>query len=649
MAEHNTSSTSLPPGTAATGLILAGGAANRMQPAGHGIDKGLLLLGGWPLVVWQIRQLALQTQAQLISANRNAAQYRRFGCPVITDRYPGLPGPLAGIHAALSQIETDWLAVCPCDTPFLPAGWVNTLRQAALGEERPIAYACAEGQPHPLVALIHRRTLPAFAQALQQGQHRVRQLYQAQQAIAVSFADADAFFNINTPDGWQHAQHIVTAMPSSPLPPNARLASLEAGLADFDPAAVPLEQARALLARYVPTPVGTESIPLAEGLGRVLATTVSAPFDLPAHDNSAMDGYAFRHACLQADGPTTLPVGGRTLAGEAPATALPAGSAWRVMTGAALPAGADTVVPQEEVDILETAAGSSMPRLIRIAGRPRAGQHVRRQGEDLRHGEAALPAGRRLMPADLGVAASLGLQQLQVFRRLRVGCLSTGSELKQAGEAAAAGQIYDSNRQTLLAMLQMQGCQALDLGSVPDQPEALQQALCSASAQVDAILTTGGAAGGDADLIRQVAAAQGEAHGWLLRMRPGRPLVVGRIGQAVLFGLPGNPVAALLSYLFVIGDALRQMAGASPCPLPRIRAQAADAFGKRPGRTEFQRVRLARQADGTTLASSVGSQSSAMLRTMADADGIAVLPEAAGPVAPGDWLEVIPMHSILGS
>ncbi|MDO5103995.1 MAG: molybdopterin molybdotransferase MoeA, partial [Lautropia sp.] len=278
----------------------------------------------------------------------------------------------------------------------------------------------------------------------------------------------------------------------------------------------------------------------------------------------------------------------------------------------------------------------------------RAGQHVRRRGEEMRTGDAALPAGRRLTPADIGVAASLGLPTLPVYRRLRIGCLSTGSELKQIGEPHTQGQIFDSNRHTLLGMARQQGFATIDLGAVSDRPDAITAALIDASTRVDVILTTGGAAGGDADLITQAAAASGEARAWKLRLRPGRPLIVGRIGTSILFGLPGNPVAAFISYRFIIGDALRQMAGAEPEHWHPIRARAGRAFDKRPGRTEYQRVHLHQDTSGPPIATPHASQSSAMMSTLAEADGIAVLPEQLGPVVEGTWLDVIPMHGLMG-
>lgn len=633
------------------GVILAGGAARRMQTGGHAIDKGLLLLDGLPLVLWQIRQLAPQVQHLLVNANRHLPWYQRFGYPVIPDRFPGQPGPLAGIHAALLATDAEWLAVSACDTPFMPADWVGRLLDAARHARRPLAYAAdPAGQEHPLVAVIHRDLLPSLTETLKAGQYRVRAFYRQHHALVVPFDDEAAFFNINTPDAWHEAKRIMSTTTSSPYPAATSLSSLEQAEHGFDARSVGLEQARALIARHVPTPVSVETVPLGESLGRILASAIEAPFDVPGHDNAAMDGYALRHADLDPTAETRLPVAGRTLAGDVPAPMLPAGQAQRIMTGAPMPGGADTVVMQEDVGLLAGQPGSTAPESASILVPPgvRAGQHVRHRGEDMRTGDVALPAGRRLTPADIGVAASLGLGSLPVWRQLRIGCLSTGNELRQLGEQRADGQIFDSNRHTLLALARQQGFEAVDLGALPDQPDALKTALTDAATRVDVILTTGGAAGGDADLIQQVAAAAGEARAWKLRLRPGRPLIVGRIGRAILFGLPGNPVAAFISYRFVIGDALRQMAGAAPESLHPIRARAGAPFGKKAGRTEYQRVRLHRDEQGRPVATPSGSQSSAMMRTLADADGVAVLPEDLGPVAEGDWIDVVPLHGLMG-
>lgn len=451
-----------------------------------------------------------------------------------------------------------------------------------------------------------------------------------------------------------------TALDHAPL---ACLDTLLRQNPDLDPGALTVAQARTLLIRWVPSPAGQEPVPLAAAHHRVLATELRAPFDQPPHDHAAMDGYAVRHADLATDGPTKLPVAGRTLAGDAPAT-LPPGQAWRIMTGAVMPAGADTVIMQEQVRTPVATPSATFPPRITIPPGQQPGQNVRRRGEDLQQGAVALPAGTLLSAVPLGVAASLGLTHVPVFRPLRVGVFSTGNELVQGDQPRAAGQIHDSNRPTLLALMAERGWQALDLGALPDDPARLGQALQQAARRVDVLLTSGGAAGGDADLLHPVLSqlAGGQAHALRLRLRPGRPLLVGRIGQTPLFGLPGNPVAATLSFLLVVQDALHTMAGTRMRPLPQIRARLGVPLGKRPGRMELVRVRLAGPGPADTPAPSTpagddvptlpvahptGNQSSALLRSLFEADGITVLPEAQGPLAAGDLVDVMPLRGLL--
>lgn len=466
---------------------------------------------------------------------------------------------------------------------------------------------------------------------------------------------------------------------STPLRP---LDTLFDGESAPNPEALSMAQACEHLIRWVPAPVRHESVLLPAAHRRILATDLIAPLDLPPYDCAAMDGYAVRAADLSPDAPTELSVAGRTLAGDAPAT-LPAGHAQRIMTGAPMPAGADTVIMQERVQVIET--GEPAQARIIIPPGQHAGQNIRRRGEDLQQGAIALPAGSALSAIALGVAASLGHTTVDVFRPLRVGVFSTGNELVQPGQTLAPGQIHDSNRPTLLALVAEQGWQPVDLGSLPDDPARLGDALQRAAPQVDVLLTTGGAAGGDADLLQPVLSAtpNSEAMAWKLRLRPGRPLVVGRVGQTPLFGLPGNPVAATLSFLFVIRSALQKMAGLRPQPLPRIRARAGCALRKRPGRLELMRVRLcyhpeeqlslaaaapsssmgkaltgtaetgsqpARAAAGDLpIAHPTGSQSSALLRSLFEADGIAILPEEQGSLAEGDLLDAVPLRGLTGS
>ena len=400
-----------------------------------------------------------------------------------------------------------------------------------------------------------------------------------------------------------------------------------------------VEQARARVLEPLQAVVAEETLALAEALGRVLAADVVSPLDVPSHDNSAMDGYAFRGDDLGAPGPTSLTVLPFTvLAGHPAEQAVPPGHAVRIMTGAVLPAGLDTVVPLELCQV-------QSDRLVVPAGAVRAGDHRRRRGEDLAQGQVALTAGRVLDAPSLGLLASLGLSHVPVRRRLRVAVFSTGDELRGPGQALPAGCLYDSNRHSLMAAVTRLGAQVIDLGLVPDQPEALGLALASACAQADVVLTSGGVSVGDADHTRALLAEHGEVMFWRVAMRPGRPFAMGRltgpVGQPVwLFALPGNPVAAWVSFQVLVRDALWRLAGAQPRALPTLGVRAAQAIRKRAGRSEYLRGWVERGADGHWQVQLAGAQGSGMLTGLVNANALVCLPADRGDVAAGESVEV---------
>jgi molybdopterin molybdotransferase len=415
-------------------------------------------------------------------------------------------------------------------------------------------------------------------------------------------------------------------------------------VAGYDPNALPVAQAQEFIARLVPKVEAVEMLALRSALGRVLARDIVSPIDVPTHDNSAMDGYALRGAELSADAPTRLAIAGTGLAGQQFQGVVPPGHCVRIMTGAVMPAGLDAVVPQE-FTTLEDGRVVVPPNVVR------AGDNRRLAGEDLARGEAALNAGRILRPADLGLLASLGLAEVPVFRRLRVAFFSTGDELRSIGEPLDAGCVYDSNRYTLWGMLQRLGVELLDLGVVRDQPAALEAAFRQAAESADAVITSGGVSVGEADYTKRIMAELGEVLFWKIAMRPGRPMAIGRIESnghpAILFGLPGNPVAVMVTFYAFVRDALLAMSGAAVEPLPLLRAASTQAIRKKPGRTEYQRGIVTRGADGRLQVAITGSQGSGILRSMSVANGLVLLHHAQGNVAAGEPVDVLPFDGLV--
>lgn len=405
----------------------------------------------------------------------------------------------------------------------------------------------------------------------------------------------------------------------------------------------PVADARAHILAACSPVRGTQRVPLRDALGRVLAADVISPVSVPPHDNSAMDGYAVRHADLSADGATRLFIVGQAFAGHGWAGEVAAGQAVRIMTGAVMPVGADTIVIQESAQLDGDA--------VIVPPGQKAGQHRRRAGEDLRRGEPALRAGRLLRPADIGLAASLGIPELTVHRRVRVGVLSTGDEVMSIGDAPREGGIYDSNRYTLTGMLTRLGCEVVDLGVARDTRDALSAALESAVGEVDAIITSGGVSVGEADFVREILASLGEVTFWKIAMKPGRPMAFGKLGRGerstLLFGLPGNPVATMVTFHFFARDALLTLMGVKPVNAPIHFAALSDtAMKKQPGRTEYQRGILELR-DGQWHVAVTGAQGSGILRSMCDANCIIVLGDDCGNVAVGDTVNVIPFEGLI--
>lgn len=421
--------------------------------------------------------------------------------------------------------------------------------------------------------------------------------------------------------------------------PSPTLAEAVSCLSDYDPQALKVADAQRVIERFVAPVEAIERVAIRDTLDRVLARDVVSPIDVPAHDNSAMDGFAVRGADLRADAETVLRVAGTAVAGGPLARALAPGEAVRIMTGAVMPEGADTVVIQEVARVDDG--------LVRIPAGQQIGQNRRLRGEDLAAGAPAIAAGKRLSPADLGLLASLGVAEVPVRRRLRVAFFSTGDELRSIGEPLGPGQIYDSNRYTLHGMLRRLGVELIDMGVVADDPQALEQAMRIAGESADAIVSSGGVSVGEADFTRQVMARLGDVAFWKIGMRPGRPMAFGRVGRACYFGLPGNPVAVMITFYFFARDALLRMMGATPVRQPYVRARANAAIRKKPGRTEYQRGVLSVGEDGAMQVRLTGGQGSGVLRSMSEANCIVVLHHEQGAVAAGDAVDCLAFEGLI--
>lgn len=409
---------------------------------------------------------------------------------------------------------------------------------------------------------------------------------------------------------------------------------------DYDPNSMSVDAARQFIYRFLSPVQGIEKVALRQSLDRVLAEEIISPVNVPSAINSAMDGYAVRAGDLPAAGTATLRVIGTALAGRPYAGGVGAGEAVRIMTGAKVPDGADTVVIQEHVQ----AEGDQ----IRIDAGHKPGQNVRQAGEDLAVGQVVLRRGQRVRPAELGLIASLGIPEVSVYRRLRVAFFSTGDELKSIGSVLEEGQVYDSNRYTLYGMLTRMGVEVHDLGVAVDDPAVIEQTLKNAAAMADVVITSGGVSVGEADYIKGLLDKLGEVVFWKIAMKPGRPLAYGKIGQAHFFGLPGNPVSVMVTFYQFVRSALQILMGQAEVEQPpSFQVPCTTPLKKAPGRTEFQRGILSRDANGQLTVQVTGAQGSGILRSMSEANCFIILPEAQGNVAAGALVEVQVMDGIV--
>jgi len=408
------------------------------------------------------------------------------------------------------------------------------------------------------------------------------------------------------------------------------IAQVVSCLDGYDPDALRVDKALAAIRACLVPVTETETVAIRDSLGRVLAQEIVPPINVPGHDNSAMDGYAIRFSDLKEK--TILRQIGTALAGKPFQGTVGAGECVRVMTGAVMPRGADTVVVQEVCTV-------NQDRISIPAGQ-KAGQNVRAAGEDLKAGVAVLHPGHPVRAADLGLMASLGIANVKVVRRLRVAFFSTGDELVSIGTQLAQGQVYDSNRYTLHGMLAGLGVEIIDMGVVRDDPQKLEAAFTAAAAKADAIITTGGVSVGEADFVKQLMARLGEVLFWKIAMRPGRPMAFGKIGNAFLFGLPGNPVAVMVTFHQFVRNALLVLAGQTRgIEIPVLQAVSAAAIRKVAGRTEYQRGVLFEE-NGARKVRITGQQGSGVLRSMSEANCYIVLEHERGSVEAGELVSV---------
>jgi molybdopterin molybdotransferase len=399
-----------------------------------------------------------------------------------------------------------------------------------------------------------------------------------------------------------------------------------------------VDAAIALIEERVTAVVEADTVPIKRARGRILARDVVARMNLPPHANSAVDGYAFAHADLEPDRETVLPVCGRAAAGHPLGRPAVRGEAIRIFTGAPMPEGTDTVMMQEDC----TVAGGQ----VRLAPGIRKGANRRDAGEDVGKGATALAAGRRLSPADLGLAAALGCCELSVFRPLRVALLSTGDEVREPGMTLEPGTIYDANRFMLAALLAGLGCEVTDFGIRPDRQAALADTLVAASVGHDLIVTSGGVSAGDEDHVRPAIERLGGLHFWRLAIKPGRPVALGQIGGVPLIGLPGNPVAVIVTFAVLARPLILKLGGAA-APAPRVfPVRAGFAYRKKPGRREYLRVRLERDADAV-VAVKYPRDGAGILSSIVHSEGLVVLDEARSDLSAGATVDFLPFCEVV--
>jgi len=408
---------------------------------------------------------------------------------------------------------------------------------------------------------------------------------------------------------------------------------------DHDPASLPPAAALNRIIAAITPLADTEKVGIRQALGRVLAEDIISPVNVPPGTNSAMDGYAVHSSDVPAEGTRDLQLAGTAYAGKLFPQRVVPGQCVRIMTGAVMPRGTDTVIMQEHAEV--------HGNLIRIGAGTKTGANVRAAGEDIAVGEKVLNKGTMLTPADIGLIASLGSGEVNVTRRARVAFFATGDELRSIGEALEPGQIYDSNRYTLYGMLARIGVDILDMGVIEDKRDALRQAFAQAAATADVLITTGGVSVGEADYVKEVLEEIGSINFWKIAIKPGRPLAFGKIRNTWFFGLPGNPVSVMVTFYQFVQPALRHFMGANENQPVTLRVPCVSKLKKRPGRVEYQRGILERDANGHPIVRKTGAQGSGILSSMSQANCFIILPFASGDVEPDTLVEVQPFFGLV--
>ncbi len=411
------------------------------------------------------------------------------------------------------------------------------------------------------------------------------------------------------------------------------------------PNLLPFEQAQQIIADNLELRLSSENIAIEKALGRVLAENVISPVNVPPHNNSAMDGYAFNAESLKEN--KTLTLVGRAMAGTPFQGKVEIGQCVRIMTGAKLPEGCDSVEMQENTEVKESQSNATDGTQVSFLQAVRAGQHVRYAGEDIRLDDCILANGKTLTSVDIGTLASVGVAKVAVVKPLTVALIATGDELKQPGEALTEGDIYESNRYFLSSMLEKLNVKVIDFGVIPDDKALITQAFSDANRQADVVISSGGVSVGDADYTKQVLNEQGDIGFWKIAMKPGKPFAFGKFSQSYFFGLPGNPVSALVTFYQLVVPALYQLMEAEVPKRIQLQAKTTTDLKKAPGRMDFQRAVWSMSDSGDLKVTSTGAQGSGILTSIAKANCFILLPQEQGRVSAGESVTIELFDSLL--